>query len=65
MQLFIDNFIKQFEEAPQIPVHFVGSIAFYLQEELKTMLQKNGLSAGNILRKPIDGLVEYHLQHTI
>lgn len=46
MQLFIDNFIKQFEEAPQIPVHFVGSIAFYLQEELKTMLQKNGLSAG-------------------
>ncbi|WP_417444737.1 N-acetylglucosamine kinase [Joostella sp.] len=60
MQLFIDNSITQFEQAKDVPVHFIGSIAYYLQDELKQALSKNGLSIGKVLRRPIDGLVEYH-----
>jgi N-acetylglucosamine kinase-like BadF-type ATPase len=61
MQLFIDNSILQFEQATEgIPVHFVGSIAYYLQDELKAMLEENNIKLGNILRRPIDGLVSYH-----
>ena len=61
MQLFIENSIKQFDQAMEgAPIHFVGSIAYYLQDELREVLQENKLNLGRILRRPIDGLVEYH-----
>ncbi|UNY98416.1 N-acetylglucosamine kinase [Zhouia spongiae] len=60
MQLFVDNWIRQYEQAGQVPVHFVGSISFYLKDELREVLEANGLSMGNVLRRPIDGLVSYH-----
>lgn len=60
MQLFISNSITQFEQAKEVPIHFIGSIAYYLQDELKQTLAENGLSIGKVLRRPIDGLVDYH-----
>lgn len=61
MQLFIDNALRQFDGIEeQVPVNFVGSISYYLQDELRKTLKKNGLNAGTILRRPIDGLVKYH-----
>lgn len=60
MQVFVDNYITQYDNAHEVPVHFVGSIAFYLKTELAEVLSKNGLKIGNVLRRPIDGLIEYH-----
>ncbi|MEL1243020.1 N-acetylglucosamine kinase [Flavobacterium sp. DGU11] len=60
MQTFVDNYITQYENAHEVPVHFVGSIAFYLKAELAEVLSKNNLKLGNVLRRPIDGLIEYH-----
>jgi len=60
MQVFVDNYITQYENAHEVPVHFVGSIAFYLKAELAEVLGANGLKLGNVLRRPIDGLIEYH-----
>lgn len=60
MQTFIDNYIRQFDNCQDIPVQFVGSIAFYLKDELKIMMDKNNLKLGNVLRRPIDGLIKYH-----
>ena len=62
--LFIKNQIEQFQDCKQIPLHFVGSICFYLQDELKECLKKNNMNCGNILRRPIDGLVKYHLNNS-
>lgn len=61
MQLFINNAISQYEQAKQVPVHFVGSIAYYLQEELAEVMKENELQLGRVLRRPIDGLVDYHM----
>lgn len=62
MKSFIENYIMQFDEECKLhPVHFVGSIAFYLRDELKTALENYGLTLGNVLRRPIDGLIEYHV----
>ncbi len=58
--LFIDRQILQFEDAKEIPIHFVGSISFYLKDELINCLIENKLKAGNIIRKPIEGLLKYH-----
>ena len=58
--LFIKNQIHQFDNYERIPLHFVGSIGFYLQEDLKKSLKSKGLNCGKILKKPINGLVAYH-----
>jgi N-acetylglucosamine kinase-like BadF-type ATPase len=60
MQVFVDNYITQYDNAHEVPVHFVGSIAFYLKAELAEVMAKNNLKLGNVLRRPIDGLIEYH-----
>ncbi len=63
--LFITNQIEQFTDCNEIPLHFIGSISFYLKNELNECLKKRGMILGNVLKKPIDGLVEYHLNHKI
>lgn len=61
MEDFVENYIKQFENYKEVPVHFVGSIAFYLVDELTEVLNKYGIKIGNVLRRPIDGLIAYHI----
>ena len=63
-QQFVNNYIMQFELATKVPIHFVGSIAHFLREELTTVIERNDLILGVIRRRPIDGLVEFH-QSTI
>lgn len=60
LKLFIENQILQFDNAHKVPVHFVGSIAFYLQDELKKLLLEYDLKIGKVLKRPIEGLVKYH-----
>ncbi len=60
LQQFINNYIMQFELATKVKVNFVGSIAFYLQDELRAALERNDLRAGVIVQRPIDGLVDFH-----
>ncbi len=60
MQQFVDNYIMQYENCHEVPVHFIGSIAFYLKEELQVVLEENNIKIGNVLRRPIDGLIQYH-----
>jgi N-acetylglucosamine kinase-like BadF-type ATPase len=60
LQRFISHQILQFEDAKEVPIHFIGSIAFYLKDEINEALKKNGLRMGNVVKRPIDGLVEHH-----
>lgn len=57
---FVENYIKQFENYQEVPVHFIGSIAFYLKDDLQKVLTKHKIQLGNVLRRPIDGLIAYH-----
>ena len=61
MESFVENYIKQFDNYQEVPVHFIGSIAFYLKEELEEVLSKHNIKIGNVLRRPIDGLIAYHV----
>jgi len=58
-QQFINNYIMQFELATKVPVSFVGSIAYYLREELATVIERNDLVLGVIRQRPIEGLVDF------
>jgi N-acetylglucosamine kinase-like BadF-type ATPase len=64
MKSFVKNYIKQYDNHQEIPVHFVGSIAFYLREELQVTFDKYELKLGNVLRRPIDGLIAYHVANS-
>ncbi|WP_222983907.1 N-acetylglucosamine kinase [Flagellimonas meishanensis] len=60
LQQFVNNYIMQFELATKVPISFVGSIAYFLRDELATVLERNDLILGVIRQRPIDGLVEFH-----
>ena len=63
LSLFIKTMILQFKnEIKTVPVHFAGSIAFFLQEEIKEISKQFGITVGNFQRRPIEGLVDYHLK---
>ena len=63
LKLFIKTMILQFKnEIKTVPVHFAGSIAFFLQEEIKEISKQFGITVGNFQRRPIEGLVDYHLK---
>ncbi len=61
MKSFVKNYIRQYDNCKEVPVHFVGSIAFYLKDELQITFDKYELKLGNVLRRPIDGLIAYHI----
>jgi N-acetylglucosamine kinase-like BadF-type ATPase len=60
LKRFVEHQILQFENCKEVPIHFVGSIAFYLQDEIKLILSDYKLKMGNIVKRPIDGLLNHH-----
>ncbi|MCK5401003.1 MAG: N-acetylglucosamine kinase [Flavobacteriaceae bacterium] len=64
VRLFAKNMIMQFKEVlDKVPVHFAGSIAFFSQDEIKEVAQELGFTVGNFERRPIEGLVNYHISN--
>lgn len=45
---------------PELPVNFVGSIAWFYQAELRETAEKLGFKTGTILQNPLEGLINYH-----
>ncbi|NRR93232.1 N-acetylglucosamine kinase [Winogradskyella undariae] len=65
IRLFAENMILQYKEELEtgIPVHFAGSIAYFAQEEIKAVAEELGFKIGNFVRRPIEGLVNYHINN--
>ena len=65
IRLFAENMILQYKDELKggIPVHFAGSIAFFGQEEIKQVAKELGFKVGNFVRRPIEGLVAYHVKN--
>lgn len=63
IRVFAKNMILQYkEELKTVPVHFAGSIAFFSQNEIKEVADEMGFTVGNFERRPIEGLVAYHIK---
>jgi len=60
---FLDVHVKCFDDWAERPIHFVGSIGHYFEAELREALERKGMHFGRIVRKPIDGLAAYHVEH--
>lgn len=63
---FIDRNVRKYPDHLRLPVHFIGSVAYYFQEILKIILEERGMYPGVFILKPIDTLVHFHkLSHSI
>lgn len=58
---FLDHHVRKYNGYQQVPIHFVGSIAHHFREVLTECLAARKMRLGEIVRKPIYPLAEYHL----
>lgn len=52
------------EENRLVPIHFVGSVAYYYQKELKEVIVHHGYQIGTVVQSPLEGIVQYHQEST-
>ena len=54
--------VKLYEKS-KVKINFIGSVAFFLQEEIKKTAEKHNCTIGHIVKNPIDKLIEYHFKN--
>jgi len=59
-QFFRSNIVPY--QRPDLPVHFVGSMASTYQRQLEEAAQEENFHIGHILQSPMEGLIAYHGQ---
>ena len=65
LERFIDYQILQYDDFSKVDIHYVGSVAFYLQDEITRIGKKYNLKTGRFIKRPIEGLVEYHKRNIL
>ena len=57
---FVEAFVMRFEGCKSMKVCFVGSVAYHFQDILKECLVDYGLTLGEVMQAPAEGLIRYH-----
>jgi glucosamine kinase len=57
---FFFNHIYKYRESWTLPIHFVGSVAWGFRDVLKEMCLSYELQPGQILKAPMEGLIQFH-----
>jgi N-acetylglucosamine kinase-like BadF-type ATPase len=60
LRRFIEYQIMQFDNYKLVDIHYVGSIGFYLKEDIIKVGKEYDLKTSKFVKKPIEGLVDYH-----
>jgi len=61
MQEFMTTNVCNFKNYQNLNVHFVGSIAYFFEDILRTVAAENGIVIGKVIRHPIDELAKYYI----
>jgi N-acetylglucosamine kinase-like BadF-type ATPase len=65
IQEFIENRVLCFPESQHVPIHFIGSIAYFSEDIIRAVSSPYRLTIGNIVRRPIDGIIDYYRKEVI
>jgi len=57
---FFTRNVESYKHYKELPCNFVGSIAFCEQKVLREAAAARGITIGNIIKAPMEGLVRYH-----
>ncbi|MCB9234019.1 MAG: hypothetical protein H6581_20350 [Bacteroidia bacterium] len=63
MEKFLRRAVCRHPEYQDVPVYFVGSIAWYYKDYLFAECAKKGITPGDIDQSPVDELVRYHQKY--
>ncbi|MEN8224172.1 MAG: hypothetical protein ABFS05_02330 [Bacteroidota bacterium] len=70
-EILLSSFIDFFQESvskytgyKQLPVSFVGSIAFHFRHILNEAAGQEGITVGRVDKAPMEGLIRYHREQT-
>jgi glucosamine kinase len=58
---FYETSLAPLKNHKTLPVHFVGSVAFYLEDFINEFCRQKKIVLGTITQKPIEALANYHL----
>jgi N-acetylglucosamine kinase-like BadF-type ATPase len=59
---FFEYRILPFEKNIDTPLYFIGSIAFYFKDILEKVAKKCNLKITDVIQRPIDNLLDYHIK---
>jgi len=62
---FIKVHVNCYQEVAHSEVHFVGSISSVFKEQLKEAASEMKIKLGQIIKKPAQGLVDYHKKYLL
>jgi len=57
---FVEKYVIPFDQANELPVHFIGGVAHHANQYLRKILTQKNLQTGLIMESPIAGLTLYH-----
>jgi N-acetylglucosamine kinase-like BadF-type ATPase len=61
MNEFLDVSVSHYEDYKKLPVHFVGSIAFFFENILREVASEKNIQIGKVIKKPIKELTGYFI----
>ena len=61
---FFDLHVLCYNNYKEIELNFIGSVSYYLSDEIHDVAKKHGCKIGDILQNPINSLVNFHFQDT-
>lgn len=62
---FFDYQVLPYEESKNAEINFIGSIAYYYEDILRSAATELNLNVGQIVQKPIESLVNYHIKYIL
>lgn len=65
MEKFIERRVMCFKQAQNVPIHFIGSIAFFSEDIIRDVAKRYHLDIGNVIRRPIDGLIAHYKENVL
>ncbi|MPS63369.1 ATPase [Chryseobacterium sp.] len=65
MMNFFDYQVIPYEESKEAEINFIGSIAYYYENILRSVAAELHLNVGRIVQKPIESLVDYHIKYIL
>jgi len=57
---FFFQHLCKYRESWKLPIHFVGGVAYGFRDVIRELCGSYEFDLGNILAKPMDGLIKYH-----
>ncbi len=65
IQDFFHSRVLCFKQAQSLPVHFIGTIAFFSEDIIRAVAKPYNIEIGNIVRRPIDALLEHYRKNVL